>query len=102
MDEEDEDGELEENVLFADEEWLAFRGMMSKFTKPVSFATIFDALRNLRKEQVLTRTNEHLRNLVKQAINNGVLERSGRGKRVYYTLKQTTEEEATLSSQDDA
>jgi uncharacterized protein (TIGR00288 family) len=102
MDEEDEDGELEENVLFADEEWLAFRGMMSKFTKPVSFATIFDALRNLRKEQVLTRTNEHLRNLVKQAINNGVLERSGRGKRVYYTLKQATEEEATLSSQDDA
>jgi uncharacterized protein (TIGR00288 family) len=78
----------EEMVNFSDEEWQTFRTMMGQFTKPVSFATIFDSLRNLRKEQLLMRTNEHLRNLVKQAINNGTLERTGRGKRVYYTLKQ--------------
>jgi len=63
--------------------------MMRHFSKPVSFQQIFDTLRGLRKDQTLTRTNEQLRTMVKQAINSELLERSGKGKRVYYVLKGT-------------
>ncbi len=76
-----------EPIVFSDEEWAIFREMMSTFTRPVSFQQIFDTLRERRKEHNLARTNEQLRSMVKQAINAGMLERSGRGKRVYYTLK---------------
>ncbi len=82
----DEDGPIED-IAFADNEWALFRTMMSGFPKPASFQQIFDTLRGLRKDQQLTRTNEQLRTMVKQAINVGLLERSGRGKRVYYQLK---------------
>lgn len=85
-----EEGEellIEQHVEFSPEEWDAFRGMMRDFAKPVSFQQIFDSLRGLRKDQNINRTNEQLRTMVKQAINSGLLERSGRGKRVYYSLK---------------
>jgi hypothetical protein len=85
--------EPEIDTVFSEEEWQAFRTMMQGFSKPASFAQIFDSLRTLRKEQVIIRTNEQLRNFVKQAISNGLLERSGRGKRVYYTLKQDEQDE---------
>jgi uncharacterized protein (TIGR00288 family) len=80
--------EPEKEEIFSDEAWQAFRTMMTQFTKPVSFGQIFDSLRELRKQKTIEGTNEQLRSLVKQAINQGVLERSGRGKRVYYALKQ--------------
>ncbi|MCS6881150.1 MAG: NYN domain-containing protein [Oscillochloridaceae bacterium] len=76
-----------EPIVFSDEEWTIFREMMASFSRPVSFQQIFDTLRERRKEHNLVRTNEQLRSMVKQAINSGMLERSGRGKRVYYTLK---------------
>ncbi len=78
---------LDEHIDFSDDEWALFRTMMAGFSKPASFQQIFDTLRDVRKEHNLTRTNEQLRSMVKQAINSGLLERSGRGKRVYYTLK---------------
>lgn len=84
-------GEEEESqaefIAFDETEWVVFRQMMAQFTRPVSFAQIFDTLRELRKQQALVRTNEQLRTMVKQAINSGLLERSGRGKRIYYRLK---------------
>lgn len=76
-----------EPIDFSDEEWAIFTNMMRGFTKPASFQQIFDTLRGQRKEHGLTRTNEQLRTMVKQAINSGLLERSGRGKRVYYTVR---------------
>lgn len=79
--------ELLEPIAFSDEEWRIFREMMASFTRPVSFQQIFDTLREQRKEHNLARTNEQLRSMVKQAINSGMLERTGRGKRVYYTMK---------------
>jgi|GEM_PF-374467 len=91
--EEDEEAN-EPQIYFSDNEWQAFSTMMADFTKPVSFAQIFDSLRELRKQEALARTNEQLRTMVKQAINKGLLERSGRGKRVYYKLKQNGEAEA--------
>jgi uncharacterized protein (TIGR00288 family) len=87
--EEAEEGEeaVEEAIDFSDEEWRLFREMMGGFTKPVAFQQIFDTLRGVRKDNNIARTNEQLRTMVKQAINSGLLERSGRGKRVYYALK---------------
>lgn len=82
-----EDSAEVEPIIFSDEEWQIFRTLMSGFTKPASFAQIFDSLRDLRKQQNISRTNEQLRTMVKQAINGGILERSGRGKRIYYKLK---------------
>ncbi|NJP05909.1 MAG: NYN domain-containing protein [Chloroflexaceae bacterium] len=77
----------EDEIVFTYNEWTIFRQMMSVFTVPVAFTQILEALRELRNQQVLTRTNEQLRSLIKQAINDGVLERSGRGNRIYYRLK---------------
>ncbi|HMQ29929.1 MAG TPA: hypothetical protein PKD53_04340 [Chloroflexaceae bacterium] len=84
--EEDEE-EVIDPINFGDEEWAIFTTMMRGFTKPASFQQIFDTLRGQRKEHGMARTNEQLRTMVKQAINSGLLERSGRGKRVYYALK---------------
>ncbi len=90
--EQEADAELEA-VEFSDEEWQIFRSMMEDFAKPVSFAQIFVTLRELRKQQIITRTNEQLRTMAKQAINNGTLERSGRGRRIYYRLQKTQTDE---------
>lgn len=88
---ESSDDNAENEIIFTDEEWQAFRTMMMRFPKPTSFAQIFDALRGLRQQQKIVRTNEQLRSMVKQSINTGLLERSGRGKRVYYKLRQDQE-----------
>lgn len=82
-----EAAEVLEEIDFTAEEWEIFTEMMRGFSKPVSFQQIFDGLRNLRQQQRLTRTNEQLRTMAKQAINGGTLERSGRGKRIYYALR---------------
>jgi len=84
---EGDEGGAEEQVAFSDEEWATFREMLRGFAKPVSFQQLFDGLRGLRQSGQLDRTNEQLRTMAKQAINNGMVERSGRGKRVYYALK---------------
>jgi len=93
----DDDGKT---IEFSEQEWQAFRVMMQNFTKPVSFANVFDSLREIRKQQLIVRTNEQLRNFVKQAINQGLLERSGRGKRVYYTLKEQSGHVANTDTTD--
>jgi uncharacterized protein (TIGR00288 family) len=77
----------EEAIDFTAEEWAIFHELMRSFSKPVSFQQIFDGLRGLRQSQRLNRTNEQLRTMAKQAINGGTLERSGRGKRIYYALR---------------
>jgi uncharacterized protein (TIGR00288 family) len=82
------EGEAEEALAFGDDEWSVFREMMRGFTKPVAFVQIFDGLRALRQQGRINRTNEQLRSLAKQAINGGMLERSGRGTRVYYRLPE--------------
>lgn len=71
---------------FGDREWDIFRGSMSQFGEPVRFAEIFNALRGLRNQEVMELTNNELKELVKQAINRGMLQRTGRGARAYYRL----------------
>ncbi len=72
--------------FFGDREWDIFRGSMSQFSEPVRFAEIFNALRGLRNQEVMELTNNELKELVKQAINRGMLQRTGRGARAYYRL----------------
>ena len=71
---------------FGDREWEVFRGSMTQFNEPVRFAEIFNALRGLRNQEVMELTNNELKELVKQAINRGMLQRTGRGARAYYRL----------------
>jgi uncharacterized protein (TIGR00288 family) len=71
---------------FGDREWDVFRASMSQFSEPVRFADIFNALRGLRNQEVMELTNNELKELVKQGINRGILQRTGRGARAYYRL----------------
>jgi hypothetical protein len=71
---------------FGEREWQIFRGSMSQFNDPVRFVEIFSALRGLRNQEVFDLTNNELKELVKQAINRGLLQRTGRGARAYYRL----------------
>jgi uncharacterized protein (TIGR00288 family) len=77
----------EPEITFNDEEWMVFRDMMSQFTKPVSFSQMVDTMKDMRRQDRISRTNEQLRTMVKQAISHGMLDRSGRGTRIYYKLK---------------
>lgn len=72
--------------VFGEREWEIFRSSMTQFAEPVRFADIFSALRGLRNQEVLGLTNNELKELVKQAINRGMLQRTGRGARAYYRL----------------
>lgn len=71
---------------FADREWDVFRSTMSQFSEPVRFTEIFNALRGLRNQEVMELTNNELKELVKQSINRGMLQRTGRGAKAYYRL----------------
>ena len=73
-------------TTFGDREWDVFRASMSEFAEPVRFADIFNALRGLRNQEVVELTNNELKELVKQGINRGILQRTGRGARAYYRL----------------
>ncbi|MEM8534168.1 MAG: NYN domain-containing protein [Chloroflexota bacterium] len=79
---------------FTEDEWQTLRDVMKEFTRPVSFAKIHDTLREVRNrdETGIVRTNEELRTLVKQAINNGMFTRTGKGSRVTYQLAESLPE----------
>lgn len=84
---------------FTDEEWQLLTSVVGRFERPISFAQIHDAMRDSRKNADIVRTNEELRTLIKQAINTGVLERSGKGNRVTYRLAPPAEETADAPDQ---
>jgi uncharacterized protein (TIGR00288 family) len=91
-----------ESQPFTDTEWRLLTTVVGRFERPVSFQQIHDQLRDARNNAGITRTNEELRSLVKQAINTGLLERIGKGNRASYQLAQpsaaaeTTPDQATL------
>lgn len=82
------------SVPFTEDEWQTLRDVMMEFQRPVSFAKIHDTLREVRNrdESAIVRTNEELRTLVKQAINNGMFTRTGKGSRVTYQLAEVLPE----------
>jgi uncharacterized protein (TIGR00288 family) len=77
---------------FGEEEWQMLRDSVALFNKPASFQQIHDALRNARNSVGSGRTNEELRSLIKQGINNGMLARLGKGNRVTYRLAEPAAE----------
>ncbi len=91
----DDDGAIDA-IEFSTEEWDIFRAMLREAAKPLSFIQISNMLRRMRKEHGVNRTNEQFRTMTKQAIHRGLIERGGRGKRVYYTLR--SDEESPSSS----
>ena len=90
-----EDGAIDA-IEFSAEEWAIFHTMLREAAKPLSFMQISTMLRRMRKEHGVNRTNEQFRTMTKQAIHRGLIERSGRGKRVYYTLR--ADDDASSSS----
>ncbi|GIV98847.1 NYN domain-containing protein [Roseiflexus sp.] len=77
---------LPETPPFTDAEWQMLREVVVSAGRPLSFAQIHDLMRGARNNAGIVRTNEELRSLIKQAINTGVLRRSGKGARVVYHL----------------
>ncbi|MFQ3682152.1 NYN domain-containing protein, partial [Roseiflexus sp.] len=71
---------------FTDAEWQMLRNVVASAERPLSFAQIHDLLRGARNNASIFRTNEELRSLIKQAINTGILRRSGKGARAVYHL----------------
>ena len=71
---------------FTDLEWALVIDVVGQLERPASFQQIHDLLRDARNNAGITRTNEELRSLIKQSINNGTLERIGKGNRASYRL----------------
>jgi uncharacterized protein (TIGR00288 family) len=67
-------------------EWRVLLEAMSQFSGPVRFIEIFGALRGARNQELVELTNSEIKDLVKQAINRGLLQRTGRGAKAYYRL----------------
>jgi uncharacterized protein (TIGR00288 family) len=85
--------------VFNAEEWAFFQRLMEQNERPLSFAQLHDVLRNARKGAGINRTNEELRTMIKQAINTGVLARSGRGGRVVYRYVQPDVSEVLIDAE---
>jgi uncharacterized protein (TIGR00288 family) len=79
---------VEEPRPFEAAEWNLLREIVGRFERPASFNQIHNGLREARNSAGITRTNEELRTLIKQAINNRLLERSGKGSNIVYRLAQ--------------
>jgi hypothetical protein len=79
---------------FTEQEWALVIDVVGRLERPASFQQIHDLLRDARNNAGITRTNEELRSLIKQSINNGTLERIGKGNRASYRLAPPTEEVA--------
>ena len=76
---------------FTDREWALVIDVVGQLERPASFQQIHDLLRDARNNAGITRTNEELRSLIKQSINNGTLERIGKGNRASYRLAPPTD-----------
>ena len=79
---------------FTELEWALVIDVVGRLERPASFQQIHDLLRDARNNAGITRTNEELRSLIKQSINNGTLERIGKGNRASYRLAPPPEEVA--------
>jgi uncharacterized protein (TIGR00288 family) len=73
-------------VVFTEDDWAVLRAVLEASGRPLSFVQLHDALRDARNRAAIHRSNEELRTLIKQAINSGMLQRSGKGSRAVYRL----------------
>lgn len=75
-----------EGFSFGEREWQLFYQVMGVYSEPVPFADIFNDLREMRNTAELDLTNNALKELIKQAINEGKVQRSNRGAKAHYRL----------------
>jgi uncharacterized protein (TIGR00288 family) len=87
---------------FTEAEWQMLRNVVAAAGRPLTFAQIHDLLREARNNAGIFRTNEELRSLIKQAINSGMLRRSGKGARIVYHLAPQEPPEHTEQPSDAA
>ncbi len=87
---------------FIETEWQMLRNVVAAAGRPLTFAQIHDLLREARNITGISRTNEELRSLIKQAINSGMLRRSGKGARIVYHLAPQESPEHTMQPSDAA
>jgi hypothetical protein len=69
-------------------EWAVFEEAMRQFDEPALFIQIYDALRGLRNKEIFDLSNHEIKQMIKVAINEGLLVRSTRGSHAYYGMTQ--------------
>jgi uncharacterized protein (TIGR00288 family) len=95
----EEEGSSDEVLVFGEREWALFDKVMSAYSEPVPFADIFNDLREMRNTEELDLTNNALKELIKQAINAGKVQRSNRGAKAHYrvVVRPSTSVEPAIS-----
>ncbi len=84
--EDSQEPEEEGRSDFGDKDWAVFEESMRTFDEPALFIQIYDALRGLRNKEIIDLSNSDIKQLIKLAINEGLLKRSTRGSHAYYSL----------------
>ncbi|GIV97203.1 MAG: hypothetical protein KatS3mg057_1860 [Herpetosiphonaceae bacterium] len=82
---------------FGEREWQFFLRAMAAFAEAAPFAEIFNELRELRNREEVQLTNQELKELLKQGINQGLLQRSNRGAKAHYRLHDNYRESAAAA-----
>lgn len=80
------DGEESSRIDFSDKDWAVFEEALRHFDEPALFIQIYDALRGLRNKEIIDLSNSDIKQLIKHAINEGLLKRSTRGSHAYYSI----------------
>ena len=75
-----------EGLVLSSKDWAVFEEAMRQFDEPVLFIQIYDALRGLRNKEIIDLSNSDIKQMIKLAINSGLLKRSTRGSHAYYQI----------------
>jgi uncharacterized protein (TIGR00288 family) len=73
---------------FSPKEWRVLRSAMADFDEPALFIQIYDSLRNYRNRDRIDLSNREIKDMIKKAINAGMLERHTKGSHAYYTVNK--------------
>lgn len=69
-------------------EWRVFQEAVADFDEPALFIQIYDSLRSFRNKDRIDLSNREIKNMIKQAINSGMLQRHTKGSHAYYTINR--------------
>lgn len=78
--------EDEADLELGAKEWAVFEEAMRQFDEPALFIQIYDALRGLRNKEIIDLSNHQIKQMIKHAINEGLLTRTTRGSHAYYGI----------------
>jgi uncharacterized protein (TIGR00288 family) len=71
------------------QEWRVFQEAVADFDEPALFIQIYDSLRSFRNKDRIDLSNREIKNMIKQAINSGMLERLTKGSHAYYKINRS-------------